>query len=454
MQWRKAGHNRLQCRSGSGCRECQAALSVKYTASSPHSLRSRVFPAQSDGVNHHRTSSLGSTPALVTTHRRTSTTSHKAMIAFATNIRIVYMHSAALTFMLPRASSVPHSASLPALSSPSSHPPTMSSSTKYLGLFDPAYVSTFAFTPDTVPFSTFTSIMTVILCYYIAVLSTKQYIAHRGKPFGLNTASAVYNASLSLMSLVLLLIHLSEVSSLLSRHSLWSLLCDEAVQHTRGSHVFVLYVMYLTKFLELSDTLLLCLRGKPTPFIHLYHHGMTVFFAFLHLHEQTCIAWTMPILNLSVHVFLYAYFALHDLGVAVWWKRYLTLMQVSQFYLTFIPSLVALVPRVLFTVSPTLPFAHACHGSWTGVCLGIPLLCVYLYLFQSLYKDRYKQRAPAQGVKAVLEAREKGKLLLHARLTALKGDEGVVASPDETLRSDTMWGANGVPYWRRATPAR
>ena len=266
--------------------------------------------------------------------------------------------------------------------------------------FPASLTSSFSFTPGVTALSSLTTVITLLLLYAIAVLSTKQYIAHRGKPFSLSTASALYNASLSLMSLYLLYHHCAVVGRLLSRHSLWSLLCDEAVQHTTGPKTFSLYVIYLTKLLELSDTLLLCLRGKPTPFIHLYHHAVTVLFAHLHLTQQTCLGWTMPILNLSVHVFLYAYFALHDLGVAVWWKRYLTLMQVGQFYLTMLPTAAALVPKLLYAVSPALPFAHACHGGWPSVYLGLPLLLSYLALFQRLYAGKYKDVARAAAVKA------------------------------------------------------
>ena len=31
-----------------------------------------------------------------------------------------------------------------------------------------------------------------------------------------------------------------------------------------------------------------------------------------------------------------------------------------------------------------------CHGGWPGVYLGLPLLFVYLYLFQDLYRGKYK----------------------------------------------------------------
>ena len=225
-------------------------------------------------------------------------------------------------------------------------------------MVDQRWLSTFSFTSGVTPFASLSSVVSALLLYALAVYGVKDAVRVRGKPFDLRRLCIGYNAALSVMSAYLLLHHCSVMSSLLQRHSLWSLLCDEAVQHTVGVKTFSLYVVYLTKFLELSDTLLLCLRGKPTPFIHLYHHAVTVVFAWLHLTQQTCLGWTMPILNLAVHVVLYAYFALHEMGVRVWWKRYLTLMQVTQFYLIMIPTFAALTPKLIFAVSPSLPLAH------------------------------------------------------------------------------------------------
>ena len=124
----------------------------------------------------------------------------------------------------------------------------MTASERYLGLIVGQYVSNFAFTPGRIPFSTFGSVATAILTYLCLVLSIKQYIRYRGKPYDLRTVSIVYNAGLSVMSLLFLVQHLREVGRLLSTHSFWSVFCDEKVEHTRGSHVFWYYVMSVTTY--------------------------------------------------------------------------------------------------------------------------------------------------------------------------------------------------------------
>ena len=267
-----------------------------------------------------------------------------------------------------------------------------SSSSTYLYFFDSCYTSQFRFISGSLPLSTLSSVLTSIAIYLFLVSALKWWIRviRKGRPYQLTSFVIFYNIFLSLLSLLSLVFVVSAISSRLMNFSLWSVLCDEGMDHVSGSHVFIYYLIYLLKYFELCDTFLLCLRGKSTPFLHVYHHGITIFFAWLHLDAQTCIAWTMTILNMSVHVLLYAYFALQQANKRVWWKKYLSLMQVTQFYLTVLISLFVLIPRIIYTIDPQLPFAHACHGTWTASIVGSLLLLYYLYLFQTLYQQKYQ----------------------------------------------------------------
>ena len=89
---------------------------------------------------------------------------------------------------------------------------------------------------------------------------------------------ALWNASLAVMSVWLLVWLLAEL-----RHnyvhtvdsSLWEMSCDHRQRMQFTSHRVPLYFIFLSKYAELFDTVLLCLRARPTPFIHVYHHAIT-----------------------------------------------------------------------------------------------------------------------------------------------------------------------------------
>src|SRR5205085_2345783 len=108
----------------------------------------------------------------------------------------------------------------------------------------------------------------------------------------------------------------------------------------------VKYIFLATKYFEMFDTIFFLLRKKESQVtnLHVVHHA-TVPIA----------CWTMgkfvntfahclfPILNSFVHTVMYTYYALAALGPQwqkyLWWKKYLTQMQLIQFFLLFIHAL-------------------------------------------------------------------------------------------------------------------
>ena len=117
----------------------------------------------------------------------------------------------------------------------------------------------------------------------------------------------------------------------------------------------VCWWFYISKILELFDTLFFVLRKKQSQitFLHVYHHSTMIWNwwiaakyvaggqrAFTNPHKTStlllCIFFTITaffqgIINSGVHVIMYGYYALAAMGPEVqrylWWKKYITKLQ-------------------------------------------------------------------------------------------------------------------------------
>ncbi|XP_055841485.1 elongation of very long chain fatty acids protein 7-like [Episyrphus balteatus] len=102
------------------------------------------------------------------------------------------------------------------------------------------------------------------------------------------------------------------------------------------------YIYYLTKYLDLFDTVFFVLRKKNSQisFLHVYHHAIMVVAVWLYITNFFGSHPTMlGILNSLVHVAMYTYYFLSSMDLKLDllpWKKRITQIQILQFcYLTF-----------------------------------------------------------------------------------------------------------------------
>jgi len=241
--------------------------------------------------------------------------------------------------------------------------------------------------PGETPLST-VRIFWVIPLYWLVLKLCTMLVSYRGKPFDLNWVVIVHNSLLSIASGALLLALAGSLLPLFAEHGVWNVFCDQEAKFSTGRHIWFYYINYMFKFWELFDTVLLALRGKPMPFLHTYHHAATLVLCWTQLSAGTCLQWVVICLNLCVHFIMYMYYALHALGVDVWWKRYLTMFQITQFVIALIACVVAYSSRILYDFR-FLQFPQ-CYGRSHEHCIfGVIVLSSYLLLFLDLYGNRY-----------------------------------------------------------------
>ncbi|RLN62254.1 hypothetical protein BBP00_00004887 [Phytophthora kernoviae] len=98
----------------------------------------------------------------------------------------------------------------------------------------------------------------------------------------------------------------------------------------------VLYMFYLSKILDFFDTIFIILgkKWKQLSFLHVYHHltifSVSVYFMNFRVAYDGDIYATI-ILNGFIHTIMYMYYFVSAHTRDIWWKKYLTAMQLIQF---------------------------------------------------------------------------------------------------------------------------
>jgi fatty acid elongase 3 len=262
------------------------------------------------------------------------------------------------------------------------------------------YVNNFRYVPGQTWGSDIVSAFYWVVCYLLLLLMLKKWISWRGKAFDLRHVVIVHNAVLSIASGSMFLFLCYEVYCAIGQHGMYTVSCNEENNRelVQGKLYFIYYVNYLFKYWELLDTILLVLRNKPTPFLHVYHHSATLMLAWSQLHNECCIQWMPIVLNLFIHFIMYSYYSVQAMGFKIWWKRYLTILQIVQFVVGIVGSWGVVIPMLISDYVPSdwllhQWFAARCRSLDKRLAVGgIVIISSYLLLFIKLYKGTYTNK--------------------------------------------------------------
>lgn len=267
-------------------------------------------------------------------------------------------------------------------------------------IFEKAYTALHGYAPQdfrfeqgVTAFSTFGVTAGTLLLYYIVIFGGREFMRNR-PAFELNGLFKIHNFYLTVISGGLLLLFLEQLIPELTRNGVFHAICDHSGGWT-DKLVILYYLNYLTKYLELIDTVFLFLKKKPLTFLHTYHHGATALLCYTQLLGHTAVSWVPITLNLCVHVVMYWYYFQSARGIRIWWKQYITIMQIIQFVLDL--GFVYFASYTYFTSTywPWMPNSGKCAGEEFAAVAGICILSSYLLLFISFYAATYKK--PLKG---------------------------------------------------------
>lgn len=181
---------------------------------------------------------------------------------------------------------------------------------------------------------------TLFIClsyaYFVKVLGPK--LMENRKPFQLRYVLIGYN-----LFQVLFSFYLFKESFLSGWGNNYSFRC-QPVDYSNSPNalrtLYGCYWYYISKFTEFFDTIFFVLRKKNNQItnLHVIHHGIMPFSVWFGVKFTPGGHSTFfGFLNTAVHIVMYTYYFLAALGPQyqkyLWWKKYLTILQMIQFVL-------------------------------------------------------------------------------------------------------------------------
>lgn len=215
---------------------------------------------------------------------------------------------------------------------------------------------------------------------YIVLQLGPDFMRNR-KPYDLKLAIRFYNLLLVAINTYLF------VGSLFSfRFGLDFWGCGVALTtKKRNEMLYYGHLFFHTRYLEFFDTFFFILRKKNSQisFLHVFHHGIvpTLMYIGLKFYPLPFNA-LLPTTNMFVHIIMYAYYGLATFGPEMqkylWWKKYLTTLQISQFALLLIHCSQPLILR-----------GPECKFPTVLVAINTSIGLTFLSLFVSFYRQTY-----------------------------------------------------------------
>ncbi|XP_076810263.1 very long chain fatty acid elongase 4-like [Clavelina lepadiformis] len=180
-----------------------------------------------------------------------------------------------------------------------------------------------------------------ILLVYLVVCINAKRMMQNVPAFRLRGILLCYNTALVFLSAYMFYEFL--VASYLAEYNLFCQPVDYSTSPLAIRMAKVCWWYFISKYIELLDTVFFILRKKfnQVSFLHVYHHSTMLINWWLGVkYVAGGQSFFIGMLNSFVHIIMYTYYALSCFGPTVqkylWWKKYLTVLQLVQFGAIFV----------------------------------------------------------------------------------------------------------------------
>ncbi|KAI5755520.1 hypothetical protein M8J77_017669 [Diaphorina citri] len=231
-------------------------------------------------------------------------------------------------------------------------------------------------------------ISSIVAFYLYFVLKLGPQWMENRKPIDLKYVLILYNAIQVVYSIGLCWAVVKVVLELESRKSgmSWKYICAPLPRHHDDDVMYLVYssgwYYFFAKVVELLDTVFFVLRKKNNQItaLHVYHHSIMAFSTWGYLkYVQGEQGLFIGFMNSAVHVMMYFYYLVAALGPQfqkyIWWKKYMTKIQLGQ----FIIMLIYLVGLLVFGCKQNRILTYY-------MCFNVT---AFLLLFLNFYRKAY-----------------------------------------------------------------
>lgn len=227
-------------------------------------------------------------------------------------------------------------------------------------------------------------VVSIVLAYLYLVLSLGPKLMAKHESFKLNKLLLFYNLGMAAANLWLFVQGLWVSNYGIDTWGCGKFGGDIKLSPRRG--IYLGYLFFLTKLVELLDTVFFVLRKKKEQitFLHVFHHSIVPLFCWIGIKlAPGGPNGFFPLVNSFIHVVMYSYYALTTLGPSVqpylWWKKYLTRLQMIQF--------------VLVMVNAATTFMSAdCKFPILFAYLQLTIAVTFFILFAIFYRNAYQRK--------------------------------------------------------------
>ncbi|XP_046861372.1 elongation of very long chain fatty acids protein 4-like [Xenia sp. Carnegie-2017] len=181
---------------------------------------------------------------------------------------------------------------------------------------------------------------------YLFIVNVGPHLMEKRQPFEIRKLMVIYNLGATLLNL-----YCTTHLFVGSWKAGYKYICQRVIVSTEPTHLMIAEVIwwfYISKYLEMLDTVFFIMRKKTNQisFLHVYHHTSVVIIWWIGIKwVPGGSSFYCAAVNSFVHVVMYTYYGLSmfpSLHRYLWWKRYLTQFQLLQFGSLFIQAILAL----------------------------------------------------------------------------------------------------------------